>query len=224
MMSKIEKELGSGFTILEALTRGLEGLIEESPEQEIQAILDQAIEDCTEASEYFTGEGQPWLAAWVDLKKATLHCDLAEKANYLGRGVQAHTAMELVSKTLTVIPDLPANLDLAAKLYITMIETLFRIRALFDKADQLQALDELIRGVAENLGEVQVLDLQFRAEANDLLFTASMLEALADLEEDPEIKKELLETSQDLKSQATSNLMISSPLDLSGYEMPREKK
>ncbi len=42
------------------------------------------------------------------------------------------------------------------------------------------------------------LDLSLRAEANDLKCTAGILEALADLEEDPQVKKDILETSQDL--------------------------
>ncbi len=68
------------------------------------------------------------------------------------------------------------------------------------------------------------LDLSLRAEANNLKCTAGIVEALADLEEDPEIKKDILETSQDLSQQASGNLAISSPLDLSGYEMSREEK
>jgi hypothetical protein len=215
-------ELEPAYSILEKISDQLESAGEN--QQKLQAALENSLTSFDQAKVIFLAENQPWLAAWVDLKKAALHCDLAEGANYLGRGVQVHTAMELINKTLTAIPDLPADLDLAAKLYITMIETLYQVRALFDKPDQLQALDDLISGVAENLGESIALDLSLRTEANDLKFTAGILEALADLEEDPEIKKDMLETSQDLERQAAGNLAISSPLDLSAYELSREEK
>ena len=142
----------------------------------------------------------------------------------MGRGVQAHTALELVKGVLDDLPAFPPNLDLTAKLYLTLIEVLFQIRSLFKKEDQLDALDALIRGVAENLGESMALDLSLRAEANDLKCTAGILEALADLEEDPTSKEEMLETSQGLSRQADDNLTVSSPLDLSGYEISREEK
>ncbi len=85
-------------------------------------------------------------------------------------------------------------------------------------------MDLLIQGVAENLGEALALDLSLRTEANDLKFTAGILEALADLEEDPQSKAEMLETSQRLSKQADENMMVSSPLDLSGYSLSREEK
>jgi len=215
-------ELEPAYSILKRISDQLASAEEE--QQNLQAALENSLTSYDQAKVIFQAENQPWLSAWVDLKKAALHCELAEGANYMGRGVQAHTAMELINKTLIAIPDLPADLDLAAKLYITMIETLFRIRTLFDRPDQMQALDELIRGVAENLGESMALDLSLRAEANDLKFTAEILKALADLEEDPQSKEEMLETSRGLSRQADENLTVSSPLDLSGYELAQEGK
>ncbi len=214
--------LKPAYSILERISDQLESAGED--QQKLQSVLENSLTTYDQARVIFLEENQPWLAAWVDLQKSLLHCKLAEGANFMGRSVQAHTALALVKGILDDLPAFPPNLDLTAKIYLTLIEVLFRIRSLFEKEDQLEALDTLIKGLAENLGGSMALDLSLRAEANDLKFTAGILEALADLEEDPQIKKGILETSQVLSDQAAVNLLISSPLDLSGYEMSREGK
>ena len=217
------KELEKAFSALARISDLAES-IEGENDQEIQSALEKSLTLYDQAKEVFLKEDQSWLAAWADIQKASLICELASMANSMGRAVQAHTAMELVKAVLEEMPTYLPSLDLATKLYIALIDTLLRIRSLFNKEDQLEALDNLIHGVAENLGEVMVHDLSFRAEANDLKFTTGILEALADLEEDPQIKKDMWETSQDLSHQVAGNLMISSSLDLSGYEMSQEEK
>lgn len=198
----------------------------ESPgsDQEIQSALETSLTLYDQAKEILLAEDQPWLAAWVDLQKATFHCELAQMAKSMGRAIQIHTAMELIGEVLTVLQDLPPSTELAVNLYSAMIIPLYQIRSFFEEPEELEALDNLIRGVGENIGEALALDLSLRAEANDLKYTAENLKALADLEEDPEIKKDMLETSQGLSRQADDNLTVSSPLDLSGYETPREEK
>ena len=214
--------LEPAYLILDKISDQLDSAGEDH--QDLQSALENSLVLYNQAKEIFQEEDQPWLAAWVDLQKASLHGGLAQMANAMGRAVQAHTAMELIGEVLTVLPDLPPSMDLGAKLYMTMIIPLFQFRPFFEEPEQLQALDDLILGVSENIGEALALDLSLRAEANDLKFTAGVLEALADLEEDPKIKNEILETSKVLSHQAAGNLMISSPLDLSGYEMSQEEK
>ena len=213
--------LEPAFSILYQIQEKIESL---SKPEDSPAVLEESLVLCGQAREIFVAQDQPWLAAWMDIKKAALHCDLAYSANYMGKAVQTHTGMELVKEVLESMPSYPSNLNLAAKLYIAMIDTLFRIRALYEKPEQLDALDNLIYGVSQSLGEIQALDLSFRSQANDLNFCAGILESLAEIEEDPQIRDEIEKTSQYLERKAASNLMISSPLDLSGYQMPGEEK
>lgn len=219
---EIYPELEPAYLILDKISEQLESAGED--QQKILFALESSLDQYDQAKEIFLVESQPWPAAWANLKKASLHIELAQMANAMGRAVQVHTAMELIKDVLTEIPSLSPSMDLAAKLYIVMIDTLIRIRSFFKEPEQLEALDDLIRGVAESLGEAQALDLLFRAEANDLVFSARILEALANLEEDPQRKGEMMETSRGLSRQAAENLMISSTLDLSGYKMSREEK
>jgi hypothetical protein len=212
-------ELEPAFTALAQIIEELESLNKSENNQEVQAALEESLKMCEQAREIFLAHDQPWLAAWTDLKKASLHAKLAQMANYLGRAVQAHSAMELVNGVLEALPTYPFNLDLAANIYIGVIDTLFWIRSLFQEPEQLEALDDLIRGVSENLGEAQAMDFLYRAEANDLNFTAGILETLAELEEDSRAREELKKASQELYGQAEDYLSITSaPLPYNARE------
>ena len=206
--TEIYPDLEPAYSILAEVSENLNAAHE--GKQEIRPILENSVDQYQQAREIFLAERQPWLAAWVDLQKASLHCQLAEGANFMGRSVQAHTAMTLINDVLNNISDLPPNLDLTATIYITMTETLFQIRSLFEKPDQLEAIDEFIQGVSENLGEALALDLLYRAEANDLEFTAGILAALTDIEEDQEIIQEQTALVNQIKWQAAARLALTS--------------
>ncbi len=123
--------LEPAYSILEKISDQLESAGED--QQTFQAALENSLTSYDQAKVIFLAENQPWQAAWVDLQKSILHCKLAEDANYMGRGVQAHTALELVKGVLDDLPAFPPNLDLTAKLYLTLIEVLFQIRSLFKR-------------------------------------------------------------------------------------------
>ena len=176
--------------------------LEGGKEGELLAGLDECLEQADQAQDLAIEGNQPWLAAWIALQKASLHSDLAEFSSAMGRAVQVHTSMNLILETAESIPDLPPDLDRAASLYLTLIGVLLRIRTFFEEKDQLQAVDGLIQGCAETLGQLLAHSQALKAEAADLLFTARILEALDDLE----VKSDQGGTSRDLDRQAAALL------------------
>ena len=196
------RKLESINFILADIEEALDPAGQDRTEIENRASIDDAVGWCDQAREIALAHNQPWLAAYIDLKKAALYCELAKDANYIGRGVHIFAAMELVNQTLAAVPGFPPSLDLAARLYLSVIETLFRVRALLDKPEQLEALDALIRGAAENLGEYQAADLLYRAEANHLTFSAGVLELVAEVNPDSGDDVKLIAAAQQLRREA----------------------
>ena len=215
----IKEELEPAFSALGKITELFASVAESDDDKEIRAVLKRALKFCDQAGEIFFAKEEPWLEAWTDIRKASLHCELAQIENKKGQAAQINSAMELLKKVLDSMETYPPSADMTAKLYNGMIDTLFRIRSFFDEEAQLGAIDAFIKGIAENMGEAMAVDLSLRAEANDLKFTAGILEVLADLEDDPKEKEEMLKTSKDLSQQATENLMLSGT-----RETPREVK
>jgi hypothetical protein len=209
-MDKIKQELSQGMDLLQKITIELGKLDESSQKKDIQAVLEGAVERFGKASEFFLSQDQPWLAAWVDLRRASLLCELANDMKAKGRRAQAQKALELVMEVMEKAPDFPPSLDLTVKLHTAMIEPLFRIRALFEKPDQREAIDDLISAVAENLGEAQAMDLLYRRETADLDFTAGVLDALIEVEEDPEVILKLADSAHKIKGQSAARNAFSS--------------
>jgi hypothetical protein len=217
-MDTKKQQLEQGLKFFEEIYAELENLDNDRTDQELQGALELAIERCGRALDFYQENNHLWTAAWVRLRQASLHCEMAEGANYMGRGVQVHAAMTLIKDVLDQLPDLPPNLDLTAKIYIAMTETLFHIRSLFDKADQLEAIDSLIRVVSENLGESLALDLLYRAEANDLEFAAGVLESLVEADMDPDAAEELILAANDFREQVKALHSMTSTLQRTGGE------
>jgi len=215
----INEELEPAFSALRKITELFESVAESDDDKEIRTVLKKALKLCDKAREIFLEKDQSWLGAWTDIRKASLHCELAQIENNKGQAAQINSAMELLKKVLDSMEMYPPSADMTAKLYNGMIDTLFRIRSFFDEEEQLEAIDAFIKGIAENMGEAMAVDLSLRAEANDLKFVAGILETLADLEEDPKEKEEMLKTSQDLSQQAAENLILSGTRDT-----PQEEK
>lgn len=172
--------------------------------EKLLAGLDECLELADQAHRTALEEDQPWLAAWIALQKASLHSDLAEFSGAMGRAVQIHSAMNLIVETADSIPGLPANLDLAARLYIDLTGILLRIRTFFEEEEQLQALDDLVRGCAENLGQLLAQSQSLKIEAADLMVTARMIEVLDHLEGSPQQGQ----ISRDLDHQAAALLNL----------------
>lgn len=212
------KELKPAFSALSKINEIFMAAAELDDDEEIRAVLEKALGLCDQAGKIFLEKDQAWLGAWTDIRKASLHCELAQIENNTGRAVQIHAAMELLRKVMDSMETVPPSADMAAKLYNGMIDTLFRIRSFFDEEEQLEAINAFIQGLAENLGEAMAVDLSLRAEANDLKFTAGILEALADLEEDPREKEEILKNSQELSQQAAENLLLSGTREMAWEE------
>jgi len=211
-MDKIKQELSQGMDLLQEIAAELGKLDESSQKKDIQAVLEGAVERCGKASDFFLSQEQPWLAAWVDLKEASLLCELADGMKAKGRVAQAQIALALVMEVMEKAPGFPPSLDLTARLHTDMIVPLFQIRALFEKQDQLEAMDDLIRAVAENLGEAQAMDLLYRRETADLDFTAGVLDALIEVEEDTEVILKLADSAHKIKGQSAARRAFSSPV------------
>jgi hypothetical protein len=209
-MDEIKQTLSEGMDLLEEISAELGKLNETSQKKEIKAVLEEAVQRCGQASEFFLYQDQPWMAAWVDLRKASLVCKLADGKRAKGRMAQAQAALDLVMEVLEKAPDFPASLDLTAKLHIAMIEPLFQIRALFKEPDQQEVINRLIQAVAENLGEAQAMDLLYRRETADLDFTAGVLDALIEIEEEPETILKLADAAHKIKEQIAARKAFSS--------------
>ena len=65
---------------------------------------------------------------------------------------------------------------------------------MIDDKEFQKGLDELIGATSTLLGETVAEDIKIREEGGSMLFTAQVLGALANLEEDEEEKKDILET------------------------------
>lgn len=179
-------------------------VLEGSEGEELLSGLDECLELANRAEESAIEEDRPWLGAWIALQKASLHSDLAEYSGAMGRPVQIHAAMNLLLETSDRIPELPPNLNLAAKLYLTLLGILLRMRAFFEGEDQLQALEDLIQAGAENLGQCLAHSHSLKEEAADLLFTSRIIESLDDLAGAPDQGQ----TSRDLDDQAALLLRL----------------
>ncbi len=123
--SNINLGLEPAYLVLDKISDQLKSAREDP--QNLQSVLINSLDQYDLAKEIFLAEDQPWQAAWVDLQKASLHCELAQMVNTMGKAVQIHAAMELIGKALAVLPDLPPSMDLGAKLYMTMIIPLIQI-------------------------------------------------------------------------------------------------
>ena len=88
-------------------------------------------------------------------------------------------------------------------IYSSVNVLLLQIREMIDDKEFQEGLDELIAATSTLLGETVAEDIKMRDEGGSMLFTAQMLGALAELEEDEEEKKDILETQAILALQAS---------------------
>ena len=184
-------------------------------ENTVHLLLTDGMKLLNQAIEIFYRENEPIMATWTSLQKASIMGDLARAADSTLRSELTREALELAGKAIEVMPDdHPPNLAAATKLYLTMIEILVKIRAVLERSEQVEALDELIRGVSAHFGEVQALDLSVRNKAYDLFFTAQMLDTLVEIEKDPQQRKHMITSSRDLASQAYQLLQFSTAVKL----------
>lgn len=154
------------------------------------------------------------LEAWTMLQKASLLADLARSVGSSERAQLSRQALHLVREAHNCLGDSPAPaLAATTDLYLLMLETLLKVRDLFEDPVQREALEALIQGLSAHFGECLAADLALREGAADQLFTAQVLDTLIDLEEDPETRQEMLTTSQNLALQAYDQLRATSAAD-----------
>jgi hypothetical protein len=98
--------------------------------------------------------------------------------------------------------------------YSSVSLLLLRLREMIKDDDYQEGLDQLIKANSTLLGEVVAEDIKLRGEGDSLLFTAHMVGALAEIEEDEEQKKDFLITKSFLALQAGHWLETISDPDL----------
>jgi hypothetical protein len=188
-------------------------------EKTAHLLLTDGMKLLNQAIDIFYRENEPIMATWTSLQKASIMGDLARSADPILRSNLTRQALEQAGKAIELMPDgPPPNLTAATKIYLTMIEVLVKIRALLERSEQVEALDELIRGVSAHFGEVQALDLSVRSKAKDLFFTAQVLDTLVEIEKDPQQRKHMITSSRDLASQAYQLLQFSTADNLTPVE------
>ena len=151
------------------------------------------------------------MAAWTMLQKASLMTDLAPSMGPTERTKFCRQAFVLVRESFILLSEAPAaSFSTTTNLFSLMVETLIKIRDLFDDPGQRAELDRLIQGLSAQFGEHLARDLFRREGGADQLFTAQVLFSLTDLEDDPQTRQEMLAASQELALEAYDQWRASS--------------
>lgn len=174
-------------------------------------LLEESIGLCNQAVRSFREAEETWLTWWVTMLKATVLAEMAALDQTEIRPVNLRSALELIQQVLLDVEATPIpNLLHTARLYSLGIDTLFRIRAQYEEPAQQQTLDNLIRGLAERLGEIQALEFATRAAAYEDLYAARVLDSLNDLVDEGADKQELNQSVAELAYLAYEKLRRSS--------------
>ncbi len=96
--------------------------------------------------------------------------------------------------------------DLVTTMCSQVLGVLARLRGLDMPLDRQAAIDEMIGGVSELMGEALANDFRFRNEGMDRVHTARLVGLLADMEEDPDERLDTLRVQFDLVMDAAETL------------------
>jgi hypothetical protein len=99
-----------------------------------------------------------------------------------------------------------AGFDLMATACSQVLGVLARLRSLEMPEETQPAIDEMIGGVSELMGEALANDFRFRNEGIDRVHTARLMGLLADMEEDPAERLDALRVQFDLVMDAVETL------------------
>jgi hypothetical protein len=100
--------------------------------------------------------------------------------------------------------------DLIATACSQVLGVLARLRELEMSEGSQAAVDEMIGGVSELMGEAMANDFRFCSEAMDQVHTARLMGLLADMEEDPDERLDALRVQFDLVMDAAETLQDTS--------------
>lgn len=169
--------------------------------ESIQAHLDEAFEA-------FKDLGDPLRAAYLWVTQAAASAEFAAAAQDPDlRAQYFFQAMESSERGLTALYQLGfANFDLIQTACCQVLGVLARLRDLEMPEDAQPAIDELIGGVSELMGEAMANDFRFRSEGMDRVHTARLMGLLAEMEEDPDEQLDTLHVQFDLIMDAVETL------------------
>jgi len=212
---RAKDELAPALEMLAAVSQMEKAWLETENEHTTRQLLTEGLPLLDHATQLFHKANETTLAAWTLLQKASLIGDLARSMGPSDRTSLSRQALELMREAFNRLAESPApSFSVNTGLYLLMVETLLKIRDLFEDPGQIATLDPLIQSLSAHFGEFLAMDLTLRGRAADQLFTAQVLDSLLDLEEDPQTRQEMLTTSQDLALQAYDQLRASSAADL----------
>ena len=172
-------------------------------------ILDEIIEQCEMAKSYFDYADMHWMSIWTVLIQADIMANFAQSFNGEKDMEITEAAMNLTqSAMLEIIKIDGPEIKIIRALYLSLIKTLFSLRALFEQPDQIAAMDALIRESSYRYGEIEAWGLSLRSNAGDQLVAAAVLNFLQEFEDSPEAINDLHESSQAVLSKGIQNLQF----------------
>lgn len=201
--------------ILAQISQMEQDWIENENDHTTQHLLNDGIPLFDRVTEYFQHANETTMVLWTSLQKASLMVDLANSFDGQTRTQLARHAFEGVQDCYNRLAAwAPSDINATTGLYLQILETLMKLRALVDDPDQLETLDVLIQGLSAQFGELLALDQSLRSQANDQLFTAHVIASFLAIEEDAQSRQALLDSSQNLAIQAYDLLSITAGADM----------
>jgi hypothetical protein len=175
----------------------------------------QMLEHVDETLRAYEGQAPAWRVAQIRLLKAAVLVEMArregdpeERASQVGGAIDhchlATNGLRESSETRHLV---------LADWHLPVVAILLQLRDLVDEEAQ-QALDGMIESYSEILGESLTSDLQQQKAGRDFLFSAYVLAALADLEDDPRNRLETMKSQMAGALEAAETLRHSSDLEL----------
>ena len=153
--------------------------------------------------------------ALAHLAKATIFTDMARmEDDELRRAEAVERALDACLDAQSALEAEGVHAGQAFDIYASVAAVLLQLRSLIDEAAYQEAIDDLIEQNARALGEIVADDIQLREEGSAMLFTAGVLGALADLEDDEQERMEILAAQEGLALQAERWLEPTSDLTL----------
>jgi hypothetical protein len=144
--------------------------------------------------------------AWVTQAAAAAEFAAASKDPDT-RARHFYRAIDSSEKGLTELYRLDkVSFDLVATACSQVLGVLARLRELEMPEGSQAAIDEVIGGVSELMGEAMANNFRFRSEGMDQVHTARLMGLLADMEEDPDERLDALRVQFDLVMDAAETL------------------
>ena len=167
----------------------------------------EALTQADQAIDVFSGIPHPGGIASAHLARGSIYTQLAEgEENDLKKVANLDLALSSCLAAQDALKADGVNTGQIFDIYSSVSVLLLLMRELIDDQDFIDQLDELIQTNSQLLGQAVAEDVKARAEGNATLYTAQMIGALAELEEDQAEKEDLL-AAQGLLAVQASHLL-----------------